>query len=348
MDINRHHASPILKASMMGVLTLLLATPETTLAGPDAPDSQRADSQRGASDHESHRRQRGRYSREGRDTEKFSFEEQDTLRRRRPSEPWPESQTPAWDSQEPTFFTEVPGEFGPLEARLTLHYGSFNAKVEKETVAGSGNEIRLHRHLDLDRTEWLPRLDLSGRVARDWELELSYMAVSHRGDATLPETIRLGGDVIGAGQAVRTKNQLHDLGFGARLLMIDSADLQVRVPLGLRYIHNEITIKSAAGNRANETTEALIPFTGLEASFQPTHWLSLGAGVRLGASTYHDGKDLMGFAELSLNAAVVWEDRIRVGAGYEFLTVDIEQGHNADEQLDFELGGPSLFVEARF
>lgn len=328
---------------MMGALALLVSGAGTALAGPDAPDTQRDGSQRGASDHESHHH--GRFTREGGDTEKYSFEGQDAWRRHQRPAARP---TPAWHTRKPSFFTEVPGEFGPLEARLTLHYGTMNSKVEKETVAGAGNEIRLHRHLDLDRTEWLPRLDLSARVSRDWALELSYMVVSHRGTATLPETIRLGGDVIGVGQAVRTKNQLHDLGFGARLLMIDVANLKVRVPLGLRYIHNEITIKSAAGNRANETTEALIPFAGLEASFQPTHWLSLGAGVRLGAATYHDGKDLMGFAELSLNAAVMWEDRIRIGAGYEFLTVDIEKGHNADEQLDFELGGPSLFVEARF
>ncbi len=246
------------------------------------------------------------------------------------------------------YFTEVPGVIGPLGVRGELAYGLLDAKVEKETRDGIGNEIRLARHLDVDRTAWIPRVGVFADLGRRFRLEADWATASFRGENRIPESALLGGDLFAAGDFVESRFRFHDVRLGGALRVVDLDLLEVAVPFGFRYLRTDIELRSAAGGRADETTETLMPFVGVTLDVRPVDFISLGASFRFGASAWHDGKDTAAFAELGVHAAFVWEDRVRVGAGYDYLTVDVEQDDDADEQVDFDLGAPMVFVEVRF
>lgn len=181
-------------------------------------------------------------------------------------------------------------------------------------------------------------------------LEGNYFRLDASGESAIDRTIQIGGQSFTAGTNVESDLELELAGGKLKLGILELGPVAVGAVVGVNYLHFDGSAKATAlGLEGREKLEAPFPVIGAMASVnQP-----LGDSWTLFAEAEATGlyvRDLYGINGSYLDVAGRVGARfsvIRLGAGYRFIGVDVEDT-DADVEWDVSLGGPFLFAEVAF
>ena len=237
--------------------------------------------------------------------------------------------------------------------RGTLSLGGFITKsnsglrVDSQTL-GRGTQLNLRNLFGIDDAVNSFRADGFWRFFPRHRFDFSYYDLSQDGSRSLSATIQVGDQTFVLGTTVTTEFDLAIYKAGYSYSFVQNRRFELAASLGVFGLDTKFGI-TATGIGTQETASlfAPLPVVGLRGAYAVTPKLFVRAGIQ------YFGIDLGDVSGQLVDVMVIVDydifDNIAVGAGYNFVDLDLEaEESKLRGNLDFDYGGAIVFVKFFF
>lgn len=252
--------------------------------------------------------------------------------------------------------TAAVAEGGPLgaEARTWLEVQAFAPRVRTDLRidndafgATAGSQIQAEDELHLPRRGTATGLVFGRRIGERWRFEADYLTLQRDGDALLSRNLQVGGWTYAAGSALHTRLRLQFARFNAGVSLLQSEQAEFGLAFGGALSRFRLDIDDGTTGEISWASSEAMPLVGVyfSAALAPGWRVSgrLDAAKGNGSETTRVSLDAVWQATpwLALGAGLRWMDGHHVADHNDLLTFD-------SKRLEFRLAGPQLYAAFTF
>ena len=240
-----------------------------------------------------------------------------------------------------------PGDNEPANSQFEIGLGAFFVDAESNMdFLGANPGPPLEENQQLDASKIMVPIDLTWRLGRFHQLELSYFQLRRSSTTDLDADTDIGGVTFPGGQAVTTDfdTDVLRLGYGFALLRDEQKEFTLFGGLHMTDVGYRVR---GSGESVLASSKAFLPVIGARFNAWLTQQIALG--VRLDLFELDVDQHSGSLLDFGFEGRYRFNERWSAGAGYRFYRQDINSGEDSFlGDYRFQYRGPVAFLRIRF